>query len=77
MFFVNIHSPLTEISSTSTSPDVMVDKEEDFVLMNLVVIAFGNFIGKDNSFYDVTKKGQILEFLSTKIKGYDEDQIYT
>jgi hypothetical protein len=28
----------------------MVDKEEDFVLMNLVVIAFGNFIGKDNSF---------------------------
>jgi hypothetical protein len=48
--FVNIHSPLTEISITSTSPDVMVDKEEDFVLMNLVVIAFGNFIGKDNSF---------------------------
>jgi hypothetical protein len=36
-----------QISIASTSPDAMVDKEEDFVLMNLVVIAFGNFIGKE------------------------------
>jgi integrase/recombinase XerD len=25
-----------------------------------VVIAFGNFIGKDNSFYDLNKKEQII-----------------
>jgi hypothetical protein len=49
---------ITEISIASTSPDVMVDKEEDFVLMNLVVIAFGNFIGKDNSFYASLKKNK-------------------
>ena len=38
-----------------------------------VVIAFGNFIGKDNSFYDINKKEQVLEFLNTKVKSYDED----
>ena len=38
-----------------------------------VVIAYGNFIGKDNSFYDINKKDQILEFLNTKVKSYDED----
>ena len=38
-----------------------------------VVIAFGNFIGKDNSFSDITKKDQVLEFLNTKVKSYDED----
>jgi integrase/recombinase XerD len=37
------------------------------------VITFGNFIGKDNSFYDVYKREQILEFLNTKVKSYDED----
>jgi len=37
-----------------------------------VVIAFGNFIGKDNSFLDINKKDQLLEFLNTKIKSYDE-----
>ena len=38
-----------------------------------VVIAFGNFIGKDNSFSNINKKEQILEFLNTKVKSYDED----
>ncbi|HET9807119.1 MAG TPA: hypothetical protein VFP49_09440 [Nitrososphaeraceae archaeon] len=38
-----------------------------------VVIAFGNFIGKDNSFYDINKKEQVLEFLNTKVKSYNED----
>jgi len=38
-----------------------------------VVIAFSNFIGKDISFYDITKKEQILEFLNIKVKSYDED----
>ena len=38
-----------------------------------VVIAYGNFIGKDNSFYDINKKDQVLEFLNTKVKSYDED----
>jgi hypothetical protein len=38
-----------------------------------VVITFGNFIGKDISFLDLTKKEQILEFLNTKVKNYDED----
>ena len=38
-----------------------------------VLITFSNFIGKDNSFYDINKKEQILEFLNTKIKSYDED----
>jgi integrase/recombinase XerD len=37
------------------------------------VITFGNFIGKDNSFYDVYKREQILEFLNTKVKSHDED----
>jgi hypothetical protein len=27
-----------------------------------VVIAFGNFIGKDKSFYNINKREQILEF---------------
>ena len=38
-----------------------------------VVIAFGNFIGKDNLFLDINKKEQIVKFLNTKIKSYDED----
>ena len=38
-----------------------------------VVIAFGNFIGKDNSFFEINKKEQVLEFLNTKVKRYDED----
>jgi integrase/recombinase XerD len=38
-----------------------------------VVIAFGNFLGKDNSFYDAKTKEQVFEFLDTKIKTYDED----
>ena len=33
-----------------------------------VVLAFGNFIDKDISFYDINKKEQILEFLNTKVK---------
>lgn len=38
-----------------------------------VIIAFGNFLGRDNSFYEIKRKEQILEFLNTKIKSYDED----
>ncbi len=38
-----------------------------------VVTAFSNFLGKDNSLYDINKKDQILEFLNTKVKSYDED----
>ena len=38
-----------------------------------VVITFSNFIGNDNSFLDINKKDQFLEFLNTKIKSYDED----
>ena len=38
-----------------------------------VVLTFGNFIGNDNSFLDINKKEQILEFVNTKIKSYDED----
>ena len=38
-----------------------------------VLITFSNLIGKDNSFYDISKKEQILEFLNTKVKSYDED----
>jgi hypothetical protein len=38
-----------------------------------VGIAFGNFICKNNSFYDINKKEQVLEFLNTKVKSYDED----
>jgi integrase/recombinase XerD len=30
-----------------------------------VVITFGNFIGNDNSFLDINKKEQILDFLNT------------
>jgi integrase/recombinase XerD len=37
-----------------------------------VVIAFGNFIGNNNSFLDINKKEQILVFLNTKVKSYDE-----
>ena len=33
-----------------------------------VVIAFSNFIGKDNSCYDINKREQILDFLNTKVK---------
>ena len=39
-----------------------------------IVIAFGNCIGKYISFYDINKKDQVLEFLNTKVKTYDEDQ---
>ena len=38
-----------------------------------VEIAFANFIVKDNSFSDITKKEKILEFLNTKVKSYDKD----
>jgi hypothetical protein len=38
-----------------------------------VLIVYGNFIGKDNLFSDITKKDQVLEFLNTKVKSYDED----
>ena len=38
-----------------------------------VVITFGTFIGNDNSFLDINKKEQILEFLNTKVKSYGED----
>lgn len=38
-----------------------------------VVIAFGNFLGEHNSFYDVKTKQQVLCFLDTKVKTYDED----
>jgi hypothetical protein len=41
-----------------------------------VVLAFGNFIGKDILFYDVNKKEQILEFLNTKVKNYDQINFY-
>ena len=34
-----------------------------------VVITFGNFIGNDNSFLDINKKEQILEFLNTGPSG--------
>jgi hypothetical protein len=37
-----------------------------------VVITFDNFIGNDNSFLDINKKEQILAFLDTKVKSYDE-----
>ena len=37
------------------------------------MIAFGSFIGKDTSFLDIIKKEQILDFLNTKVKNYDED----
>ncbi len=38
-----------------------------------VVISLGNFIGKDNSFFDIMKKEQIVEFINTKVKSYGED----
>jgi len=38
-----------------------------------IVMAFSNFLGKDNSFYDIKTKEQVLGFLDTKIKTYDED----
>ena len=38
-----------------------------------VVIAYVNFIGKDNSFFDIKKKEQIVEFIYTKVKSYGED----
>ena len=33
-----------------------------------VVISLGNFIEKDNSFFDIKKKEQIVEFINTKVK---------
>lgn len=33
-----------------------------------IVISFANFLGKQNSFYDIQKKEQILAFLDTKMK---------
>ena len=38
-----------------------------------VVIAFDNFLGKGTSFYEIKTKEQVLEFLDTKIKSYNED----
>jgi hypothetical protein len=38
-----------------------------------VVISLGNFIGKDNPFFNIKKKEQIVEFINTKVKGYGED----
>ena len=38
-----------------------------------VVIAFGTFLGKATSFYEIKTKEQILEFLDTKIKSYSVD----
>ena len=38
-----------------------------------VVISLGNFIEKDNSFFDIKKKEQIVEFINTKVKSYGED----
>lgn len=37
------------------------------------IIAFGNFIGPDTSFYDIHSRDQILRYLDTKIKNLDED----
>ena len=31
-----------------------------------VVIAYGNFIGKDNSFYDINKKDQVMMMILIK-----------
>jgi hypothetical protein len=38
-----------------------------------VVIVFGNFLGKGNSFFDIHRKDQILGFLYIKVKSYDVD----
>ena len=32
-----------------------------------VVLLFGNFVGKDNSFYESNKKDQVLEFNIKKV----------
>ena len=32
-----------------------------------VIITFSNFIGKDNTFYDIDKKDQVLEFNTKKV----------
>ncbi|HXX98013.1 MAG TPA: hypothetical protein VEL11_12955 [Candidatus Bathyarchaeia archaeon] len=37
------------------------------------IIAFGNFIGPDTSFYDIHSRDQILRYLDTKIKNSAED----
>jgi integrase/recombinase XerD len=37
------------------------------------IIAFGNFIGPDTSFYDIRSREQILRYLDTKIKNSHED----
>jgi hypothetical protein len=36
-------------------------------------MASGNFIGRDNSFFEINKKEQTIEFLITKVKSYEED----
>jgi hypothetical protein len=33
-----------------------------------VTPAFANFLGKENSFYDIKRKEQVFKFLNTKIK---------
>jgi len=38
-----------------------------------VVIAFANFLGKESSFYEIKSKAELLKFLDTKIKSYNED----
>ncbi|MDW0120076.1 MAG: hypothetical protein QOK83_09335 [Nitrososphaeraceae archaeon] len=38
-----------------------------------VIIAFGNFLGKNMSYNDIKTKQQVLSFLDTKMKSYDED----
>ena len=43
--------------------------------LKVVVITFSNFIGKDNTFYNVSKKEQILEFVNTKVKSYEGDPV--
>ena len=38
-----------------------------------VVIGFGNFLGENNSFYDIKTRQQVLSFLDTKVKTVEED----
>lgn len=38
-----------------------------------VVMGFSNFLGQMNTFYGVKRKEQVLEFLNTKVKSYEED----
>jgi integrase/recombinase XerD len=37
------------------------------------IIAFGNYVGPDTSFYDIHSRDQILRYLDTKIKNSYED----